>query len=39
VSADLQSLGRQIVDRNQYMTLATADGGGSPWAVSLGNGV
>jgi hypothetical protein len=39
VSADLQSLGRQIVYRNQYMTLATADGEGSPWAVSLGNGV
>lgn len=32
MSADLQSLGRQIVDRNQYMTLATADGEGSSWA-------
>jgi pyridoxine/pyridoxamine 5'-phosphate oxidase len=30
--ADLQSVVKEIVDANQYMTLATADEDGQPWA-------
>jgi len=29
---DLQAVARAIVDANRYMTLATADGDGIPWA-------
>ena len=29
---DLGALARSIIDANRYMTLATADGQGSPWA-------
>jgi nitroimidazol reductase NimA-like FMN-containing flavoprotein (pyridoxamine 5'-phosphate oxidase superfamily) len=29
---DLAAVARDIVDANRYMTLATADGGGIPWA-------
>jgi uncharacterized protein YhbP (UPF0306 family) len=32
MSTDLAALGRQIVDSNLYMTLATADESGRPWA-------
>jgi len=30
--ADLAALAREIIDANQYMTLATADEDGHPWA-------
>jgi predicted pyridoxine 5'-phosphate oxidase superfamily flavin-nucleotide-binding protein len=30
--ADLQSVVKAIVDANQYLTLATADEDGQPWA-------
>ena len=29
---DPATVARQIIDANRYMTLATADGGGRPWA-------
>ena len=29
---DLPALARSIIDTNRYMTLATADGDGTPWA-------
>jgi nitroimidazol reductase NimA-like FMN-containing flavoprotein (pyridoxamine 5'-phosphate oxidase superfamily) len=29
---DLDALARTVVDSNRFMTLATADGGGAPWA-------
>jgi pyridoxine/pyridoxamine 5'-phosphate oxidase len=29
---DLAAVAREIIDSNQYMTLATADADGSPWA-------
>lgn len=29
---DLGSVARTIIDSNLYMTLATADGAGTPWA-------
>ena len=29
---ELRALARRIIDSNLYMTLATADGGGRPWA-------
>ena len=29
---DLAALAREIIDSNQYMTLATADADGRPWA-------
>lgn len=29
---DTTSIARQIIDTNQYLTLATADGSGQPWA-------
>jgi pyridoxine/pyridoxamine 5'-phosphate oxidase len=31
-AADPVAAGREIVDANRYMTLATADGEGTPWA-------
>ena len=30
---DLAILAREIIDANRYMTLATADGDGRPWAA------
>jgi nitroimidazol reductase NimA-like FMN-containing flavoprotein (pyridoxamine 5'-phosphate oxidase superfamily) len=32
---DLAVLAREIVDSNRYMTLATADGDGRPWAAPV----
>ena len=32
---DLAALAREIIDANQYMTLATADADGRPWASPL----
>ncbi len=32
---DTATLARQIVDANRYMTLATADGAGNPWATPV----
>src|SRR4029450_11802556 len=32
---DPAALAREIIDANQYMTLATADGDGRPWATPV----
>src|SRR4029450_1279578 len=32
---DLADLARGIIDANRYMTLATADGDGGPWAAPV----
>jgi hypothetical protein len=32
---DLAILAREIIDANRYMTLATADGDGRPWAAPV----
>jgi nitroimidazol reductase NimA-like FMN-containing flavoprotein (pyridoxamine 5'-phosphate oxidase superfamily) len=32
---DLAAVARGILDANRYMTLATADGGGRPWATPV----
>ena len=32
---DLAILAREIIDANQYLTLATADGDGRPWAAPV----
>jgi hypothetical protein len=32
---DLAVLAREIIDANRYMTLATADGEGRPWAAPV----
>jgi hypothetical protein len=32
---DLADLGRGIIDASRYMTLATADGDGRPWAAPV----
>jgi pyridoxine/pyridoxamine 5'-phosphate oxidase len=35
VGRDPAALAREIIDANQYMTLATADGDGRPWATPV----
>jgi uncharacterized protein YhbP (UPF0306 family) len=32
IEHDLAAVAREVVESNRYMTLATADGGGRPWA-------
>jgi nitroimidazol reductase NimA-like FMN-containing flavoprotein (pyridoxamine 5'-phosphate oxidase superfamily) len=35
IERDLAAVAREIVDANRYMTLATADGDGRPWATPV----
>ncbi|MET0522411.1 MAG: pyridoxamine 5'-phosphate oxidase family protein [Jiangellaceae bacterium] len=35
MTENLPSLARKIIDGNSYMTIATADAGGSPWATPV----
>jgi Pyridoxamine 5'-phosphate oxidase len=32
---ELAAVAREIIDANRYMTLATADGDGRPWAAPV----